>query len=277
VSDDPDLLVIGGGAAGLAAARTGARLKRRVTMLQDGPVGGECTFTGCVPSKTLLESAAAGLGFDAAMGRVHADVDRIAATETAPVLREEGIEVAEGRATGVRGVWAAGDVTGRLLFTHAADEMGRTAAFNALRWPLRKRVRERSVPRVTFTDPEVARVGLTESEAASAGRAVVAELPMSELDRAIVAGRTEGFVKLISQPRLRTGALGRLAGATVVAPHAGEVIHELALAVRTGMTVARLAQTVHAYPTWSAAVRSAAAQFLFSVGGRAARPAAADR
>lgn len=448
---DFDLLVVGGGAAGLAAARAANPRKRRVAMVQDGPVGGDCTFTGCVPSKTLIESGAAGLDFAAAIGRVRDAVSRIAATETADVLRGEGIEVIEGRAefvaadavrvagrtlrsprvvvatgsaparpdipgldhpdvldsesfwglterpdslvvlgggpvgcelaqamgrfgvdvtlveqghrllskedpaasevlaavfaergievrlgaqvtrvevgdgrvtieldggtlaadrlvvatgrtprtgglgleragvrlepdgsvrvgdtmaTSANGVWAVGDVTGRLLFTHAADEMGRTAALNAVYRPLHLSVHEAAIPRVTFTDPEIAQVGLTEAQAAREHPgAVVAELPMSAVDRAIAAGRTEGFVKLIARPRLKVGALGKLVGATVVCPHAGEVIHELALAVRTGTAVGRLAQTVHAYPTWSTAVRSAAAQFLFEVDGRSARPA----
>ncbi len=343
-----DLLVIGGGAGGMAAARTAARMKRRVALVQDGPVGGDCTFTGCVPSKTLIEAAHQGVAFEQAMHRVHATVARIAATETADVLRSEGVDVVEGRArlsgpssavvdgrtlraprlvlaagaaplvpdlpglqdgpfltndsvwdlverpasltvlgggaigcelaqafarfgttvtlveaadrllaveepdasrvvgevfsregidvrtstravrvehptggvvrvvlddgevveseqllvavgrrpstdgldlgaagveldergyvvvdarlrTSVAGVYAVGDLTGQLQFTHAADEMGRTAAINALRRPLRLRFRPDAVPWVTFTAPEVARVGLTEEQAAARG------------------------------------------------------------------------------------------------------------
>ncbi|MGI8696952.1 MAG: dihydrolipoyl dehydrogenase family protein [Mycobacteriales bacterium] len=95
---EADLVVVGGGAAGMAAARTAVRTGATVALVQDGPVGGDCTFTGCVPSKTLIESAAGGEGFAAAMARVHATVGRIAETETADVLRREGITVLEGRA-----------------------------------------------------------------------------------------------------------------------------------------------------------------------------------
>lgn len=454
-----DLLVIGGGAGGMAAARTAARLKKSVALVQDGEVGGDCTFTGCVPSKTLIESAAQGVGFEQAMSRVREAVARIAATETADVLRGEGIDVVEGRArltgpgsavvdgrtleadkvvlatgagpvvpgipglrdgphltnetvwdltrrpesvvvmgggaigcelaqalarfgvrvtvvegldrlltkeepdagkvvgdvfsregievrlgtkvtevghprpgcvrvslddgttidaeqllvtvgrkpvtdgldveaagvrlddrgfipvddqlaTNVSGVYAVGDVTGRLQFTHAADEMGRTAALNALRRGLRMRFHSESTPWVTFTSPEVARVGMTEHEAAAHGGRV-AHLPMTAVDRAVAAGATDGFITLIAGPRTLTRNLGggRLLGATIVGERAGEMIHEVSLAMRSRAFAGRLAQAVHAYPTWSTGIRTAAAQFFFELDGRTARPArrASDR
>jgi len=103
----------------------------------------------------------------------------------------------------------------------------------------------------------------------------VAFLPISEADRAVTAGRTEGFVKIIAGRRRVLGAAGggRVLGATIVAARAGEMIHEPALAMRTGMFTGRLAQTIHAYPTWSLAVQQAAAQFFGQFGGRTARPA----
>jgi len=88
-----DLVVIGGGAAGLGAARAGAAAGARVLLISDGEIGGECTFTGCVPSKTLIEAAARGTGFAAAMSAVRGAVAAIAATETAEALGREGIEV----------------------------------------------------------------------------------------------------------------------------------------------------------------------------------------
>lgn len=96
---DYDLIVIGGGAAGLGAARTAARRRARVLLISDGQPGGDCTFTGCVPSKTLIQAARQGLSFTAATQRVRDAIDRIAATESAAVLRGEGIEVLLGRAT----------------------------------------------------------------------------------------------------------------------------------------------------------------------------------
>jgi pyruvate/2-oxoglutarate dehydrogenase complex dihydrolipoamide dehydrogenase (E3) component len=130
------------------------------------------------------------------------------------------------------------------------------------------------MPSVTYTNPEVARVGMTEAEAANHGGRV-AFLPMTEVDRAVTAGETSGFVKLIAGPRpgLRSIGGGRILGATVVASRGGELIDEVALAMRTGMFVGRLAQTVHAYPTWSMALQKAAAQFFMEYEGRQARPA----
>jgi pyruvate/2-oxoglutarate dehydrogenase complex dihydrolipoamide dehydrogenase (E3) component len=126
-----------------------------------------------------------------------------------------------------------------------------------------------------FTDPEVAQAGLTEEQAAGLRGARVAYLPMREVDRAVTAGQAEGFVKLIAGPRRLTGALGggRLLGATIVASRAGEMINEIALAMRTGMFTGRLAQATHAYPTWSLAIQQAAAQFFDGYGDRTARPA----
>ncbi len=115
---------------------------------------------------------------------------------------------------------------------------------------------------------------MTEHEAARHGGRV-AWLPLSEVDRALTAGQTDGFVKLIAGPRpvLGNAGGGKLLGATIVAPRAGEMIHEVALAMRTKAFTGRLAQTVHAYPTWSMAVQEAAAQFFMTYKGRAARPA----
>lgn len=93
-----DVVVIGGGAGGLAAARSGARRGARTLLVHDGPLGGECTFTGCVPSKALLAAAAAGLDFDRAMARVRASVHAVAETESSEVLVREGVTVVHSRA-----------------------------------------------------------------------------------------------------------------------------------------------------------------------------------
>lgn len=176
--------------------------------------------------------------------------------------------------TTTSGIYAVGDVAGKLQLTHAADEMGRIAAANAFSRVPRARFVSDRVPWVTFTSPEIGRVGMTEAQAADHhGR--VAYLPMDEVDRALAAGAPDGFVKLIAGPRrvMRGIGGGRLLGATVVAQRGGELIHEPALAMRTGMFTGRLAQTAHAYPTWSTAIQKAAAQFFMIYEGRAARPA----
>ena len=449
---DHDLIIIGGGAAGLSAARAARWQGADVALVSDGPLGGDCTFTGCVPSKTLIAAARDGLGFAEATSRVAETVERIAATETADVLRAQGVEVIEGRArltthdtvavgerrisaprliiatgsrpqvppipgidriealtneeifnistepaslgivgggpvgcelaqafagfgvevtlfeaeprlldaeepeasaavaealrtagvdvrvntaiervepaggdsirlvsaqgadqvemllvavgrvpntagvgaadvglkldergcietdarlqTKVRGVFAAGDVTGKMPFTHAADEMGRLAVGNALGKGMRGRFLPHRVPWTTFTTPEVARIGMTES-AAAAHNGRVAELPLEEMDRAITDRSTEGFIKIIAGPRplTRNAFGGKILGATIVAPRAGEMIHEVAVAMRANLFTGRLAQTVHAYPTWSYGIQKTAGQFFGEVEGRTARAA----
>jgi pyruvate/2-oxoglutarate dehydrogenase complex dihydrolipoamide dehydrogenase (E3) component len=182
-------------------------------------------------------------------------------------------------ATSVADVYVAGDLSGRVQFTHAADHMGRIAAANILsRWSRVKPQRfvSSQIPWVTFTSPEIARIGLTEAEAArTVPGAMVAELPLAEHDRALAADSTDGFIKLIAAPRPVVGMAGggRIVGATIVAERAGEMMAEIALAVRLGAFTGRLAQTVHAYPTWSYGVQKTAAQFFTTVEGRAARPA----
>ncbi|MFP5322333.1 MAG: dihydrolipoyl dehydrogenase family protein [Acidimicrobiia bacterium] len=454
-SSDHDVVVIGGGAGGLAAARAAVRRGATVALVESGRIGGDCTFTGCVPSKALLAAAARGEDFTSAMAQVHRSVEAVAATEDAAALRREGIEVVPGRArlrspteidvdgrrlrartvvlatgatpsvppidgladadpltsetlfslqaqprrlavlgggpigvevsqafarlgsqvtlleadarilakeepeasevvaaalaadgvdvrvgsaastaerrgeetvvrtadgaevvvdrvlvalgrrpttadlgleeigveldergfvatdptmaTSVSGVYAVGDVAGSLQLTHAAARMAEVAVRNALsRWTRvhAQRFDPGLVPWATFTSPELGRVGMTEAEAADHGGRV-AYLPMAEVDRAVATGRTEGFLKLVAGPRpvLRSAGGGRLLGATAVAAVGGELVHEVALAMRTRMFTGRLAQTTHTYPSWSMAVQQAAAQFFFEIGGREARPA----
>ena len=447
-----DLLVIGGGTGGIVSALLGAERGAYTVMVQDGPIGGDCTFTGCVPSKALLAAAAAGRPFDEAIKHVHASVEHIAATEDADRMRRDGVEVLEGRAvftgpkqvsisgartvsadrviiaTGSRpalppipgladiphltnetvfklaaapgsmavlgggpigcemaqamqrlgvestvvemvdrvlprdeqeasqvvaaaltregvtlrtgrratrveagptvllddgssvsgdmllvatgrrpdtdglaldaagvdtdehgwiatstdlstsadGVYAVGDITGRPAFTHAAAHMGLIAVTNALAKGvsrLKKMVwNDNDIPWVTFTSPEVAHIGLTVEAAREVKGAKQAYVPFTEVDRAVTEGATEGYVRLIAGPRRGLGSLGggRVLGATVVGARAGELIAEIGLAMRTGAFVGRLAQNVHAYPTWSIAVQQAAAQFFTRVGGREA-------
>lgn len=171
----------------------------------------------------------------------------------------------------VSGIRAAGDVTGLLPFTHAADEQGRMAVAHALGKGARWKYVTSATPWVTFTSPEVAQVGVRELEAPANSR--VAYLPMNHVDRAITDGRTEGFIKLIAGPKKLTRGLfgGELIGATIVAERAGEMIHAPTLAIRLGMFVGRLAQVTTAYPTWSTAVQQAAGQFFQPVNGLEAR------
>ncbi len=156
------------------------------------------------------------------------------------------------KTTGDR-IYAAGDVIGDLYFTHVAAYHGLVAAANAL-FRARQAIDHSAVPWVTFTDPEVARVGLTEDQARKrlTSSPAVFSYDYATSDRALTAGEAHGFVKLVSDRR------GRLLGATLVGPAAGESIAEVARLVRDGKRVKDLSQTVHAYPTFTEAPARAA-------------------
>ena len=152
-------------------------------------------------------------------------------------------------------ITAAGDVAGPFQFTHAASHQAGSAVLNALFGDLvRFRSDHRVMPRTTFTDPEVATVGLTEAEAEARGTAVeVTRFPLEDLDRAVVGEAREGFVKVLTPPGQDT-----ILGATVVGERAGEVLAELVLAMRWGLGLGKVFNTVHAYPTFTEANRSVA-------------------
>lgn len=248
-----------------AEAGIGVRTGSPVTEVRDR--NGEIELVMESGSPVVADGVLVAVGRTAATADLGLDAAGVELDERGLVRTDECL------ATTAAGIYAAGDVTGRLPFTHRAYAMGRLAARNALR---RRQacLDTTAVPWVTFTAPEVAHVGLTEVQAADrVPGARVAYLPMEQLDRAITAGRTDGFVKLLAGPRRLTGNAGggRLLSATVVANRAGEMIHEVVLAMRTGMFTGRLAQAVHAYPTWSG-MQIAAAQLFGEFAGRTAWP-----
>ena len=175
----------------------------------------------------------------------------------ARVERDGTVAVDERLRTAARGIFAAGDVTGAPPFTHVAAQQARIAAPNAL-FGTRRRMRYDAVPRVTFTDPEVASVGLGETDARArwGDRAQIAEYDLAQSDRAITADRAYGFVKLVGDRR------GRLVGATVCGPAAGESIAELTAWIASGAKIDRVSTTVHAYPTFSEGAARAADDYL---------------
>jgi pyruvate/2-oxoglutarate dehydrogenase complex dihydrolipoamide dehydrogenase (E3) component len=178
-----------------------------------------------------------------------------------------GITVDSQLRTSVAGVYAAGDVTGILPFTHAAAYQGRLAARNAL--GKRSSAAYRVVPWVIFTDPEIAHVGLTEPEArAKHGDDVhVATLPFTAIDRAVISGDVDGMIKVVTKgkPLIGHAGGGEVLGAHIIGAGAGELIHEFVLAMQVRAFSGRLAQAIHAYPAMSVGVQQAAAQ-LFAAG-----------
>ncbi|MBN2631549.1 MAG: FAD-dependent oxidoreductase [Rhodobacteraceae bacterium] len=152
-------------------------------------------------------------------------------------------------------ILAAGDVAGPYQFTHTAGHQAWYAAVNALFGNLKRfRADYRSIPWATFTDPEVARVGLNETEACEKGIDYeVTRYGLDDLDRALADGAATGFVKILTVP-----GKDRILGVTIVGEHAGDLIAEFVLAMRHGLGLGRILSTIHIYPTLAEANKYAA-------------------
>ncbi len=179
----------------------------------------------------------------------------------------KGVTVNESLQTNVPTIWAAGDVTGLYLFTHVAEYQGRLVAENIGKpgkKPKTKKADYRVVPWATFTDPEVARVGLTEDEARKqyGDKIEVLRWPWNRVDRALTMGETEGLIKVILAPKAITKMLGggAIVGAHIIGPHAGDVLHELVVNMQADAFAGRVAQAIHAYPTLALGIRQAVGQ-----------------
>ncbi len=179
----------------------------------------------------------------------------------------KGVTVNESLQTNVPTIWAAGDVTGLYQFTHVAEYQGRLVGENISKpgkKPKTKKADYRVVPWATFTDPEVARVGLTEEEARTqyGDKVEVLRWPWNRVDRALTMGETEGLIKVILAPKAITKMLGggAIVGAHIIGPHAGDVLHELVINMQVNAFAGRVAQAIHAYPTLALGIRQAIGQ-----------------
>ena len=176
---------------------------------------------GRVPNIEGLNLEAAGVGYDA-----------------------KGVSVNDRLRTTNPNVYAAGDICSAYKFTHAAEAMARIALQNALFFG-RKKVSRLVIPWTTYTDPEVAHVGLTEQESVNRGYDVSTfTLPLAEVDRAILDGETEGFARVHMDAKTK-----RILGASLVGRHAGESIGELVLAMTQRLKLEALSGVIHPYPT----------------------------
>ena len=189
------------------------------------------TGVGRVPNVAGLNLEAAGVEYDAVAGVAADDFLR----------------------TSNRRIYAAGDVTLAHAYTHTADASARIVVRNALQRG-RARVSALTIPWCTYTDPEIAHVGLYVREARERDIPVrTFTIPMHDVDRAITDGEERGFVKIHVHDHS-----DRILGATIVARHAGEMINEITLAMVAGIGLSTLARVIHAYPTQAAAIRQAA-------------------
>ena len=290
------IAILGGGPIGVEFAQVFARLGSKVTILEMMPriliredadvatfmenlleAEGIGVRTGAAVSRAGSENGRAVLETDDG-GRIEADRVFVATgrrpctdgldLDAAGVRTSMGAVVVDGHLrTSSRSAWGVGDVAGGLHFTHVAEQMAKVALRNSV-LPARTRIRYDSVPRVTYTDPEVAHVGMSEDEADDAGGTTY-RYEMDDLDRAIVDGTATGFVKISADRR------GRVMGATIVARGAGDLLMPLVLAKRHGLSLSKVNGAVYPYPTMVEGVKRASGEYMRSrldtAGGRALR------
>lgn len=287
------LIVIGGSAVGVELAQMFARLGVHVTVLEalprlvpaEEPAVGEA-FAGYLRGEGLAVHP--GVQITRVQRRQGGYSVEFTESGAARTARADQLLVATGRRANARGfgletlgvalgkkgeivvdeflqtthpgVYAAGDVIGDPMFVYVAAYAGTVAAENALGHP--RRYDLAALPRVTFTDPAVASVGLTEEEARARGiEPLLATLPLEHVPRALAARDTRGFVKLVADPGTR-----RLLGAHILAADAGEMITEPALAMKFGLTIENLTGSFHPYLTLSEGIKLAAQTFDKDVG-----------
>ena len=165
---------------------------------------------------------------------------------------KRGINVDAYLRTNVPHIWAAGDVTGGLQFTHVAYQQGKIAAQNAFTDEPQS-FESYIIPWVTYTDPSLAHVGKTEEQLKQEGvQYKIGRMYFKEVERAIAEGETDGFVKLLVDSQ------GKILGGHVLAPNAGDLLAPVVLAMQTGIPAERLANTIQPYPTMVEGVRWAA-------------------
>lgn len=272
------LLVIGGGPVGCEMAQAYAVLGTAVTLVESGPrilphedaEASEilqrqlCEDGVRIITVTALHEIAAGPGGDGARahfngGEIDADAVLVATGRTPNVdglnLEAAGVDhdphgvgVDEWLRTSNRRIYAAGDVCSQFNFTHAADAMARIVVQNAL-FPFRRRASALVIPWSTYTLPEVAHVGLAPVEAVRSGAQPIT-VPLADIDRAVIDGDLEGFVRIHHER-------GRIVAATIVAPRAGELIGYIASMMRRRASFAELSTEIFPYPTLAESLRKA--------------------
>lgn len=167
--------------------------------------------------------------------------------------KRHGIKADRTLRTTQKHIYACGDVIGHYAFTHMAEYQAGIVVSNALFPFVSRKVDYNSVPWVTYSDPELARVGLTEDEArAKHGGVHVYRFYFKDVDRAVIEGEGHGLIKLIVDKK------NRILGAHILGPHAGEMIHEYVLAKQAGLPITSISKTIHVYPTIAQGLKRAA-------------------
>ncbi|EQD77454.1 mercury(II) reductase [mine drainage metagenome] len=284
-----EMMVLGGGPLGLEFAQMYAHFGSAVTVLESAErllpfeepeVSAEITrcltsegikvHTGARVRRIHREKGRVICDLTNGKGTVPCEADEIlVATGVTPNtagmgLQEIGVELTEkgyvktqaNLETTVAGIWAAGDVVGRAALETVAAKEGATAALNALTKEKRS-INYDLVPHAVFTNPQVASVGLTDAEAARRGLACECRvITMERVPKALTVGDTRGVLKMVVESGTQ-----KLLGVHIVSPIAADMIHAAAYALRGGLTVEDIIDTVHTFPTFSEALKMAAESF----------------
>jgi pyruvate/2-oxoglutarate dehydrogenase complex dihydrolipoamide dehydrogenase (E3) component len=281
----PRLAVIGGGPIGCELAQAFARFGSRVTVIERGQqiLGREDRDAAYVLRKVLLREGVRielgvkilgaekrgeervlrlerdGAAFDLAADAILVGIGRAPNVERLNLeaagidYDKNGIKVNDRMQTSNRRVFAAGDICSKYKFTHMSDAQARIVIANAL-FSGRQKNSTLAVPWCTYTDPEIAHVGMYRSDAEANGIEVATlTVPLTEVDRAVLDGEAEGFARV----HLKKGS-DHILGATIVARHAGEMLNELTLAIGSGVGLSAIGKTIHPYPTQAEAVKKLA-------------------
>ena len=187
-----------------------------------------------------------------AIGR-RAVVDSLTLDKANVIYDAKGIKVNRKMQSSNKKIYACGDVTGEMQLTHVAElQAGIVLANMIFKWP--KKINYDVIPTVVYTDPEVAQVGISVEACKKMSHGEVYQFDVAKLDRAITDGHNKGMATILTWK-------GRIVGAHIIAPHAGELIHELALAIQEKMKVSKLTSLVHAYPSYSQLNKRLAGQY----------------
>ena len=289
IDDQPgSLIVLGGGPIGIEMAQAFQRLGTQVTVVdQADRILGRDDAEHAEILKSVLEKEGVQFALGASVGRVEKDGEHVAVHlslgETTETLRADRILVATGRTPNIEGlglgeagvvftkkgiqvddkcrtsqehIYAAGDCTGEYQLTHMSEHMAKVAMSNAvLKVP--SKIDRMHVPWCTFADPEVAQLGATEAELKERGESYeVYRFPYSKVDRALAESEPTGNIKVFA-----TKWRGKILGASIVGDRAGELVSLYAVAMKNGVTLREIADTIHPYPTYALGARRAADQW----------------
>jgi len=184
------------------------------------------------------------------------NVDKLGLENAGIAYTKAGITVNDNCRTNKGHIYAVGDITGRYAFTHMAEHMAKIASTNALlKFPQKMDLKH--IPWATFTEPELAHVGASEVELTKKGISYqVYRFPYTKVDRALTEDAPTGWIRIYAKP-----FSGKILGADVLGVSAGEIISEYALAMKNGLSLKKIADTIHPYPTYGLAARRGADQW----------------